>query len=99
MARRYGVRGEVTYQMVPRRRLELQYPCGYTPLKRARLPISPPGHSTGKRTRARRVYQKRVPTEGRNQAFFMRQSSHEDTIGRELPQELPMGSYCLAHSF
>lgn len=27
--------------MVPWRRLELPQPCGYTPLKRARLPIPP----------------------------------------------------------
>ena len=31
--------------MVPRRRLELPQDCSYTPLKRARLPIPPPGQA------------------------------------------------------
>ena len=35
-------------RMVPRRRLELPQDCSYTPLKRARLPIPPPGHAQGR---------------------------------------------------
>ena len=34
-------------RMVTRRRLELPQDCSYTPLKRARLPIPPPGQVTG----------------------------------------------------
>ena len=40
--------------MVPWRRFELPQDCSYTPLKRARLPISPPRQ----RKMAERVYQR-----------------------------------------